>query len=100
MTILKCASLGDCFLDLLTIKGDSTRVLTGSADNTCRLWDCETGRQIAVFETKTAVRSCGFNSSGQQGFITTDKQMGHECEIMVFDLATEGTKDISALMCH
>ena len=65
-------------------------MLTGSADNTCRLWDCETGRQISVFETKTAVRSCGFASSSELIFITTDKQMGHECEIMMFDMSAGG----------
>jgi translation initiation factor 3 subunit I len=77
----------------IDISRDCTRVLTGSADNTCRLWDCETGRQIAVFESKTAVRSCGFNSSGQQCFVSTDKQMGHECEIMIFDVAIKGLAD-------
>ncbi|XP_062506732.1 eukaryotic translation initiation factor 3 subunit I-like [Corticium candelabrum] len=69
---------------------DTRLVLTGSADNTCRLWDCETGRQISVFETKTAVRSCGFASSSELIFITTDKQMGHECEIMMFDMSSGG----------
>ena len=26
------------------VSGDTKNVLTGSADNSCRLWDCETGR--------------------------------------------------------
>lgn len=25
------------------LSGDTKNVLTGSADNSCRLWDCETG---------------------------------------------------------
>ena len=29
---------------LTSFKGDTTKVLTGSADNTCKIWDCETGR--------------------------------------------------------
>ena len=31
------------FLSLTLLSGDTKNVLTGSADNSCRLWDCETG---------------------------------------------------------
>lgn len=31
-------------LSLTVITGDTKHVLTGSADNSCRLWDCETGK--------------------------------------------------------
>jgi len=65
---------------------DSTRVLTGSADNTCRLWDCETGKGIFELETKSAVRTCGFSFSGNTMMFSTDKAMGHQCEISFFDI--------------
>lgn len=64
---------------------DTTQVLTGAADNSCRLWDCETGKQLGSFETKSAVRTCGFSYSGQTFMYSTDKAMGHECEIVFYD---------------
>ncbi|XP_043938455.1 eukaryotic translation initiation factor 3 subunit I [Protopterus annectens] len=65
---------------------DTRNVLTGSADNTCRLWDCETGKQLAVVETSSAVRTCGFDFSGNIIMFSTDKQMGYHCYVSFFDL--------------
>ncbi|XP_072045225.1 eukaryotic translation initiation factor 3 subunit I-like [Amphiura filiformis] len=64
---------------------DSSKVLTGSADNSCRIWDCETGKQMGMFDTRSAVRTCGFSYSGQTFMYSTDKAMGHACEIVFFD---------------
>ncbi|XP_065838836.1 eukaryotic translation initiation factor 3 subunit I-like [Oscarella lobularis] len=69
----------------IDVNWDTSVVLTGAADNTARLWDCATGRQTDVIERKTAIRACGFENAGQCIMMTTDKQMGHECEILVFD---------------
>lgn len=33
---------------LNTTAGDTTKVLTGAADNTCKLWDCETGNVVVI----------------------------------------------------
>lgn len=65
---------------------DTTKVLTGAADNTCKLWDCETGKQLASIETKTAVRSNGFSYSGNMIMFTTDRTMGFPCEMSIFDV--------------
>uniref|UniRef100_A0A674DHS9 Serine-threonine kinase receptor-associated protein n=1 Tax=Salmo trutta TaxID=8032 RepID=A0A674DHS9_SALTR len=46
-----------------------TNMLTGSADNSCRLWDCETG-------------TC----DGNIIMFSTDKQMGYQCFLNYFDL--------------
>uniref|UniRef100_A0AAQ5Y630 Eukaryotic translation initiation factor 3 subunit I n=1 Tax=Amphiprion ocellaris TaxID=80972 RepID=A0AAQ5Y630_AMPOC len=54
---------------------DTKNVLTGSADNSCRLWDCETGKQLALLNTNSAVRTCGFDFSGNIIMFSTDKQM-------------------------
>ncbi|XP_077991124.1 eukaryotic translation initiation factor 3 subunit I-like [Glandiceps talaboti] len=70
----------------IDVSWDSTRVVTGAADNSCRLWDCQTGKQLAKIDTKTAVRTCGFTYSGQELFFTTDKQMGYECEMFFYDI--------------
>uniref|UniRef100_A0A3B3SKA7 Serine-threonine kinase receptor-associated protein n=1 Tax=Paramormyrops kingsleyae TaxID=1676925 RepID=A0A3B3SKA7_9TELE len=65
---------------------DTKHVLTGSADNTCRLWDCQTGRQLALLKTSSAVRTCGFDFSGNIIMFSTDKQMGYQCYLNYFDL--------------
>ncbi|KAJ8273085.1 hypothetical protein GJAV_G00097230 [Gymnothorax javanicus] len=65
---------------------DTKNVLTGSADNSCRLWDCETGKQLALLETSSAVRTCGFDFSGNIIMFSTDKQMGYQCYMNFFDL--------------
>ncbi|XP_007468733.1 PREDICTED: eukaryotic translation initiation factor 3 subunit I [Lipotes vexillifer] len=65
---------------------DTKHVLTGSADNSCRLWDCETGKQLALLKTNSAVRTCGFDFGGNIIMFSTDKQMGYQCFVSFFDL--------------
>ena len=65
---------------------DTTRVLTGSADNSCKMWDTETGSVVQNLGTRSAVRSCGFSYSGNLIFYTTDKAMGHDCKVQIFDI--------------
>jgi len=69
----------------LDVNWDTTRFMSGSADNTCRIWDCETGKNLGILNTKTAVRACGFSYSGKMLMYTTDQTMGHPCEIHLFD---------------
>ncbi|KAJ6654309.1 hypothetical protein lerEdw1_007231 [Lerista edwardsae] len=75
----------DCILWFSKI-GDTRHVLTGSADNSCRLWDCETGKQLALVKTNSAVRTCGFDFGGNIIMFSTDKQMGYQCFVNFFDL--------------
>uniref|UniRef100_A0A8C1KVW3 Serine-threonine kinase receptor-associated protein n=1 Tax=Cyprinus carpio TaxID=7962 RepID=A0A8C1KVW3_CYPCA len=73
-------------VDVDCILSKRSNVLTGSADNSCRLWDCETGKQLALLKTNSAVRMCGFDSSGNIIMFSTDKQMGYQCFLNYFDL--------------
>ena len=61
-------------------------MLTGAADNTARLWDTETGREVSQFETSSAVRTCGFSSTDKLLMFTTDATIGKLCEISLFDV--------------
>lgn len=70
----------------LDVDWQTSKLLTGSADNTCRLWDCQTGTQLSEMETKSAVRTCGFSYSGNIIMYTTDKAMGQICEMQVYDM--------------
>ena len=66
--------------------GESTRFLSGAAVNSLRLWDTETGITLSKFETKSAVRTCGISFCGNKVMMSTDKQMGHECKLYIFDI--------------
>lgn len=70
----------------LDVDWETTKLLTGAADNTCRLWDVETGKQLLDLSTKSAIRTCGFSFSGNLIMYTTDKAMGQPCEMLVYDL--------------
>lgn len=82
-------------------------MLTGAADNTARLWDTETGREVSQFETSSAVRTCGFSSTDKLLMFTTDATIGKLCEISLFDvresqapvkkLSIEGSKVTAAV---
>lgn len=67
---------------------DSTNVLTGSADNSVKLWDCETGRELSNIHTDSAVRTCGFSSPRKLLYYTIDEQMKAKCSIFLHDVAS------------
>ena len=68
---------------------DSTSLLTGSADNTARLWDCELGKCLRTFESKSAVRTCGFSMFGGRLVYSTDTTMGQACELVMYEKGGE-----------
>ena len=61
-------------------------MLTGAADNSAKLWDCETGKEVATFQTRSAVRTCYFSHSGQYFVYSTDEAMSNKCEIVLYDV--------------
>ncbi|RWS16255.1 eukaryotic translation initiation factor 3 subunit I-like protein [Dinothrombium tinctorium] len=64
---------------------DSTKVVTGGADNSLRLWDLQTGKEIANIVTNSPVRTVTFSYSGKLVFYTTDSVMKFPSELIVFD---------------
>lgn len=70
----------------LDVSWDTSRVLTGAADNTAKVWDCATGKQLHDLETRSAVRSCGYSYSANIISFTTDQAMGYPSELYIFDV--------------
>ena len=68
------------------VPGETKHFISGSADNSLRFWDCETATTLCKYETKTAVRACGFSYCGKMIMMTTDRQMGHDCFIFIYDI--------------
>jgi len=73
----------------IDVDWETQKVITGSADNTCRLWDCRTGQEQWQLQTESAVRTCGFSFDGNIIMFTTDRAMGRECELRVYDIRDE-----------
>lgn len=55
--------------------GDSTRLITGSADQTAKLWDVQTGTQLFSFNFDSPARAVDFAVGDKLAVITTDPFM-------------------------
>lgn len=64
----------------------STMLASGSADNTIRLWEVQTGRLLHTWEFPTAVKRVEFNEDGSKLLGVTEKRMGYLGSIVVFDI--------------
>jgi len=65
---------------------DSQRLLTGSGDNTCKLWDTRTGVELNTIKSSSTVRAVGFSYSGNLFFYTNAKQMQYGATLNLFDV--------------
>ncbi|XP_055607105.1 eukaryotic translation initiation factor 3 subunit I [Uranotaenia lowii] len=64
----------------------TTRLITGSGDMSTKLWDVETGRTLGTIQCNSASRTANFSYSGNQASYSTDKAMGHNCELFIIDV--------------
>jgi len=65
-------------------------LISGSADNTLKLWSVQTGKCLYTWEFPTAVKRVAFNAAGTQVVCITEQRMGFQCAIRVFDINPEG----------
>jgi len=74
----------------ISVDHKSTRLLSGAADSTVRLWEVGTGRCLHVFKgdyfSNTSVRCVEFATGDQQFLSVTDDIMGNSPVIQVFNL--------------
>ena len=70
----------------LDINFDSSKLLTGSADNHCKLWEVSTGECLHSWKHTAPVRCVGF-AQGEKRFLTVlDNIMGNVPTIFVWEL--------------
>lgn len=74
---------------LLLRPGDSTRLITGSADQTAKLWDVQTGTQLYTFNFDSPARSVDFAVGDKLAVITTDPFMGLTSAIHIKRIARD-----------
>lgn len=60
--------------------------MSGSADNTVKLWEVRTGRCIKTWNFNTAVKRVEFNETGTQVLAVTEQRMGFLGSIVVLDI--------------
>ncbi|SAL99000.1 hypothetical protein [Absidia glauca] len=65
------------------VNSSSTMVVTGSADNTAKLWDVQTGRLLKSWEFKTAVKRVEFSEDDTMVLCVTEERMGFAGTITV-----------------
>lgn len=65
-------------------------MISGSADNTLRLWSVQSGKCLFKWEFPTAVKRVAFNETDDQVVCITEQRMGHQGAIRVFDINREG----------
>eukprot|EP01113_Clastostelium_recurvatum_P048479 TRINITY_DN883_c0_g1_i1.p1 TRINITY_DN883_c0_g1~~TRINITY_DN883_c0_g1_i1.p1 ORF type:complete len:339 (-),score=75.26 TRINITY_DN883_c0_g1_i1:22-1002(-) len=76
----------------LDVDFDSTTVVTGSADMSAKVFDCETGKELAHLGQKAPVRWVGYAEGDKQLLTLTDQVMGHAPSIQIYNI--EGRRPV------
>ncbi|KAK0251720.1 translation initiation factor eIF3 subunit [Friedmanniomyces endolithicus] len=67
----------------------TTFLATGGADNTMRLWEVKTGKELKQWEYPTSIRRVEFSEDGRQLLGVTEKRTGQLSNIYVYDIAQD-----------
>ncbi|PSN54575.1 Eukaryotic translation initiation factor 3 subunit I [Blattella germanica] len=70
----------------IDVNWDTTRFMSGAADQLLRIWDCATGCQVGKIENCSSVRSCNFSYSANMAAYSTDAHLRQQCEIFIIDV--------------
>jgi translation initiation factor 3 subunit I len=74
----------------IDIDWQTVNFMSGSADNTCKIWDARTAQVKHTFATANPVRTCGFSYSGNLIMYSNDSTLKESCYIYVRDLRLPG----------
>lgn len=69
--------------------GDSTRLITGSADQSAKIWDVRTGVPLFTFNFDSPARSVDFSVGDKLAVMTTDPFMGLPSAIHIKHIARD-----------
>lgn len=68
----------------LDISPDSSSLVTGSGDATCRVWDTSSGKALHCITEETGIRSVDWGMGGTEFVLLTDRTMGHCSSLKVY----------------
>mmetsp|Transcript_8327 Transcript_8327/g.25031 ORF Transcript_8327/g.25031 Transcript_8327/m.25031 type:complete len:324 (-) Transcript_8327:69-1040(-) len=81
---------------------DTSRLLTGSADNTAKLWDAEKGRILYSWSFRCPVRAVDISPDGRYVALTTSMLMKQKPEVHLFRLEDDindlSSNEVSSLL--
>jgi len=69
----------------ISVDRKSEKLLSGSADNTVKIWDVETGKIIFDIPEERPIRSVCWSNSGRQFFTVSDAVMNREAVIKIYN---------------
>ncbi len=64
-------------------------IASGSADNTIKLWEIETGKCLKTWEFPTAVKRVSFSEDDSLLLGVTEQRMGYAGSVVVFPITNE-----------
>ena len=67
-------------------------MVTGSADNTMKLWNVQDGTCLHTWEFPTAVKRVEFSEDGSMLLAVTEQRMGHTGTVSVFSINEDGSR--------
>jgi len=70
--------------------GESRFLVSGSADNTMKLWDVKTGKCLYTWEFPTAIKRVAFSDDDHLLACITEQRMGYQGAIRIFQLNRSG----------
>ena len=73
----------------LAVDSKSKHLLTGSGDNTARLWSVETGETVFEWEFKTPVKSVDFAMGDRMAVIMTDQRKDQPGQLHIFAISKD-----------
>lgn len=73
------------------------RLITGSADQTVKLWNVQTGAQLYSFSFDSPAKSVDFSVGDKLAVVTTDPFMGLPSTIQVKRISKDPTERMSIL---
>ena len=62
-------------MTVLAVGDDGRRVISGSLDRTIRVWNCETGKQVAAFRADAPVVMCAL-APDRRTVVASDSVVG------------------------
>lgn len=73
-------------LPLLPSLATSTLLVTGSADNTLRLWEVQSGKELFQWEFPTAIKRVAWSEDSTQILLITEARMGYKGALRTFTI--------------
>ncbi|ODQ68375.1 eukaryotic translation initiation factor 3 subunit I [Nadsonia fulvescens var. elongata DSM 6958] len=76
---------------IFTVDSDPTSkvVVTGAADNTIKLWEIQTGKNVYTWTTLTTTKRIEFSPDGKKFLAVNEKMMGHNGAINIYEVNIE-----------